>query len=100
MGQKNIDDHTCSIARTLTILGERWTLLILREALAGKTRYADFNANSALTRHAGGPPVHSGRLRHHDPRVYQEPGQPAGRPITRPHRSRTPHRRWRTVGPG
>jgi len=48
MGQKNIDDHTCSIARTLTILGERWTLLILREALAGKTRYADFERKLGL----------------------------------------------------
>ena len=48
MGQKNIEDHTCSIARTLTILGERWTLLILREALAGKTRYADFERKLGL----------------------------------------------------
>jgi DNA-binding HxlR family transcriptional regulator len=48
MGQKNIDDHVCSVARTLTILGERWTLLILREALAGKTRYADFERKLGL----------------------------------------------------
>ena len=48
MGQKNIDDQVCSVARTLTILGERWTLLILREALAGKTRYADFERKLGL----------------------------------------------------
>jgi DNA-binding HxlR family transcriptional regulator len=48
MGQKNIDDEVCSVARTLTILGERWTLLILREALAGKTRYADFERKLGL----------------------------------------------------
>jgi DNA-binding HxlR family transcriptional regulator len=48
MGQKNVDGQICSIARTLTILGERWTLLILREALAGKTRYADFERKLGL----------------------------------------------------
>lgn len=48
MGQKNIDDQKCSIARTLTVIGERWTLLILREALAGKTRYADFERKLRL----------------------------------------------------
>jgi DNA-binding HxlR family transcriptional regulator len=48
MGQKNVDDQKCSIARTLTIIGERWTLLIVREALAGKTRYADFERKLGL----------------------------------------------------
>lgn len=42
MGLKPVDDHECSVARALTVLGERWTLLILREALTGTTRYADF----------------------------------------------------------
>ncbi len=32
----------CSIARALGVLGERWTLLILREALDGTTRFAEF----------------------------------------------------------
>ena len=35
---------TCSIARSLEVLGERWTFLILREALSGTTRFADFRA--------------------------------------------------------
>jgi DNA-binding HxlR family transcriptional regulator len=35
-------ESTCSIARTLEVLGERWTFLILREALSGVTRFADF----------------------------------------------------------
>jgi DNA-binding HxlR family transcriptional regulator len=34
----------CSIARTLEVLGERWTFLVVREALAGTTRFADFRA--------------------------------------------------------
>jgi DNA-binding HxlR family transcriptional regulator len=48
MAQKDVDHQKCSIARTLTILGERWTLLIVREALAGKTRYADFERKLGL----------------------------------------------------
>ena len=32
----------CSIARSLEVLGARWTLLIMREALAGRTRFAEF----------------------------------------------------------
>ena len=37
------NDAFCSIERTLGIVGERWTFLILREALTnGATRFADF----------------------------------------------------------
>src|SRR5579875_2656161 len=32
----------CSIARSLSVLGERWSFLILREALSGETRFARF----------------------------------------------------------
>jgi DNA-binding HxlR family transcriptional regulator len=35
-------DANCSIARSLGVLGERWTFLILREAFWGTTRFADF----------------------------------------------------------
>jgi DNA-binding HxlR family transcriptional regulator len=35
-------DSTCSVARSLSILGERWTLLILRVALEGETRFEVF----------------------------------------------------------
>jgi DNA-binding HxlR family transcriptional regulator len=40
----NYDTQDCSVARTLEILGERWTLLIVRDALHGVTRYDDFLA--------------------------------------------------------
>lgn len=32
----------CSIARSLEVLGEKWTLLIVREALWGSTKFSDF----------------------------------------------------------
>ena len=34
-------DH-CSIARSLEVLGEKWTLLVVREACWGRTRFSDF----------------------------------------------------------
>ena len=32
----------CSIRRTLDVVGERWTLLVLREAFYGMQRFEDF----------------------------------------------------------
>ncbi len=32
----------CSIARTLGIVGERWSLLVVREAMKGRTRFNEF----------------------------------------------------------
>ena len=40
----------CSIARTLEIVGERWTLLVLRDALAGTRRFDDFQAKLGIAR--------------------------------------------------
>jgi len=34
--------QSCALARALTILGERWTLLIVRDAFHGLTRYDEF----------------------------------------------------------
>jgi DNA-binding HxlR family transcriptional regulator len=34
-------DQTCSIARTLELIGERWTLLVLRDVLLGERRFED-----------------------------------------------------------
>jgi DNA-binding HxlR family transcriptional regulator len=43
-------DSTCSIARSLEVLGDRWTLLILREALiAGSTRFQEFREALGVT---------------------------------------------------
>jgi len=42
MATPKLLDSPCSIARSLGVLGERWTFLILREALLGSTRFAEF----------------------------------------------------------
>ncbi|WP_433189258.1 winged helix-turn-helix transcriptional regulator [Actinoallomurus sp. CA-150999] len=36
------DMSNCSIARTLEIVGEKWTILILREIWYGASRFSDF----------------------------------------------------------
>jgi DNA-binding HxlR family transcriptional regulator len=41
-------DQVCSIARSLEVVGERWTLLILRDALRGKTRFDEFREGLAI----------------------------------------------------
>lgn len=43
-------DQYCSIARTLGILGDRWTLLIIREAFAGVRRFDDFRKHLDVAR--------------------------------------------------
>ncbi len=42
MKYKSFAHMNCSIAQTLEIIGERWTLLILRDAFRGVRRFEDF----------------------------------------------------------
>lgn len=35
-------DQTCSIAATLSVVGDRWSLLILRQAFRGDRRFSEF----------------------------------------------------------
>ncbi|MFC4036117.1 winged helix-turn-helix transcriptional regulator [Streptomyces polygonati] len=39
----------CSIAHSLETLGQKWSLLIMREAMWGRTRFAEFRAIGAPT---------------------------------------------------
>jgi len=43
-------DQSCALARALAILGERWTLLIVRDAFFGVRRFGDFAAHLAIPR--------------------------------------------------
>src|SRR5829696_6624767 len=43
------DAQVCSIARALEVVGERWSLLILRNALfAGSTKYGEFQRSLGI----------------------------------------------------
>ena len=43
-------DQSCSLARSLEVVGQRWTLLILRDAFYGVQRFDDFAAHLKLPR--------------------------------------------------
>ena len=42
MTSSRLDDVQCPIERALHVVGERWSLLILREACSGATRFEQF----------------------------------------------------------
>ncbi|WP_158812750.1 helix-turn-helix domain-containing protein [Methylocapsa sp. S129] len=44
------EDQPCSVAQALGEIGERWTLLILREAFFGMQRFTDFQARLGVAR--------------------------------------------------
>jgi DNA-binding HxlR family transcriptional regulator len=50
--------EACSVAQTLEIIGERWTLLIIRDAFLGLKRFDDFQESLGIARN-----VLSDRLR-------------------------------------
>ncbi len=47
----DIDKQVCSVARALSVVGERWTMLIIRDAFLGTRRFDQFQANLGITRH-------------------------------------------------
>ncbi|MGW0755730.1 winged helix-turn-helix transcriptional regulator [Streptomyces sp. NPDC002814] len=47
---KDYVTQECSIARALEIIGERWTLLVVRDALYGVRRYNDFLVHLGIPR--------------------------------------------------
>jgi DNA-binding HxlR family transcriptional regulator len=42
MLNRTYDDQVCSIARSLELVGDRWTLLIVRDLIFGLTRFDEF----------------------------------------------------------
>ena len=48
MQRKSFDDMTCPIARSLEHVGEWWSMLILRDAFAGVTRFDAFQKNLGI----------------------------------------------------
>ena len=50
MKYKTYDHMNCSLAQTLNIIGERWTLLILRDAFFGKKRFGQFERSLGISK--------------------------------------------------
>jgi DNA-binding HxlR family transcriptional regulator len=43
-------DQNCSIARTLEVVGERWSMLVVRDAFLGVRRFDDFQRSLGVSR--------------------------------------------------
>lgn len=50
MQWSELEDQACSLARTLSIIGDRWTLLILRDCFLRVRRYEDFQLRLGIGR--------------------------------------------------
>ncbi|MGO1053361.1 winged helix-turn-helix transcriptional regulator [Crossiella sp. CA198] len=73
-----VSTDNCSVARTLAVVGEKWSLLVLREAFFGTARFEEFQrrigcARNLLTQRLA-TLVEHGIL---DRDSYREPGQRA-----------------------
>jgi DNA-binding HxlR family transcriptional regulator len=50
MKWQDLSDQDCSVARTLAVIGDRWTLMILRDLFLGATRFEDFQRSLGISR--------------------------------------------------
>src|SRR4051794_12501584 len=57
MNMKNLSNQPCLIARSLALVGDAWSMLIMRDANAGLTRFDDFRKSLGIV-----PTMLTGRL--------------------------------------
>jgi DNA-binding HxlR family transcriptional regulator len=50
MLNRDYEGQNCSVARALEVVGERWTLLIVRDAFLGKRRFEEFQESLGIAR--------------------------------------------------
>lgn len=48
--RRRFSEENCSVARSLEVLGDWWTLLVVREAFLGTRRFADFEAALGISK--------------------------------------------------
>jgi DNA-binding HxlR family transcriptional regulator len=51
MGWDDIGESVCPIARSLAVLGDRWTMLIIRELFLGTRRFDAFQTQTGMSSH-------------------------------------------------
>jgi DNA-binding HxlR family transcriptional regulator len=47
----SLDEQSCSVSRTLAVIGDRWSLLILRDCFLRVRRFEEFQSRLGITRH-------------------------------------------------
>ena len=50
MSQKTVKEEYCPVARSVEAIGDRWSLLIVRNAFDGMTRFGDFQRSLGVAR--------------------------------------------------
>lgn len=50
MKRKSMNDSACPIARTLDVVGDWWSLLIVRDAMMGARRFSEFQKNLGVAK--------------------------------------------------
>ncbi len=50
MLDRDYPDQVCSIARALEVIGQRWSVLIVRDVFLGRHRFDDLCAGTGITR--------------------------------------------------
>ena len=50
MRWKDLANENCSLARTLSVIGDRWTLMVLRDCFLGVRRFEDFERSLKIAR--------------------------------------------------
>ena len=58
MKWSHLNEERCSVARTVSVIGDRWTLLVLRDCFLGVRRFEDFHERLRIAR-----PMLADRLR-------------------------------------
>ena len=48
--RKSMQDDACPVARSLDLVGDRWSLLLVRDAFDGIRRFSDFQRNLGVAR--------------------------------------------------
>jgi DNA-binding HxlR family transcriptional regulator len=48
--RKSLQDDACPVARAVDLVGDRWSMLIIRDALDGIRRFGDFQRNLGVAR--------------------------------------------------
>src|SRR5690606_21369976 len=50
MKWKDLEQERCSVARTVSVIGDRWTLLVLRDCFLGIRRFEAFRERLGISR--------------------------------------------------
>ena len=50
MKWNELEEERCSIARTVSVIGDRWTLLVLRDCFLGVRRFDEFLGRLGISR--------------------------------------------------